>query len=541
MRGANRGRLPSMVTLVSAAVGLGLIAAGVSLIGSVVHRAAKLRQPVVLPCSAHPEHQFPVLSPLAVLEQTGMLGVLAIIEGKCGFSREHFERSVPPVIQAYAEFVQQRPAVESRRYARPGGLLMRALEVVDLALIFRRGQILPGGAAPEDIMRLEHRWTYAVLVAALLYDIGKLIAKLRITLWGADSKEPQIWTPLSGSMQECGAARYSIDFASKGECDDQLPQKLAVFLFQRWVTGDVLSWLSADRELMSELMPTLSGDPACGSGAIKALVLRADAESVNRDLLLGLREGDRSAGPIHHIAIPNSADERAPVENAIAVIEDTATSAGNGADVHPANGAPPVTEEHLDDAEELPHDCKSKSAVNHVGLTAPRPQLLPPVVPALPSLSDSGNSTVPPEAALRFMSWLQAGLADGTLTFNQTGAMVHFVAEGMLLVSPRIFQCFAKAFGEDGRGAVSSASGEKKDLGLAIQKQWLRADWHMRGGKGASILPYQVLRAGKPPARISGVVVIDPQRFVNPVPPANPHVVKVADCVEGVREHGLST
>ena len=77
------------------------------------------------------------------------------------------------------------------------------------------------------------------------------------------------------------------------------------------------------------------------------------------------------------------------------------------------------------------------------------------VVPALPSLSGSENATVPPEAALRFMSWLQAGLADGTLTFNQAGAMVHFVAEGMLLVSPRIFQCFAKAFGED---VVASAA-----------------------------------------------------------------------------------
>ena len=62
----------------------------------------------------------------------------------------------------------------------------------------------------------------------------------------------------------------------------------------------------------------------------------------------------------------------------------------------------------------------------------------------------------------------------------------------------------------------------------------------MRGEKGISILPYQVLRAGKPPARISGVVVMDPQRFVNPVPPDNPHVVKVTDCIEGLREHGLS-
>lgn len=196
----------------------------------------------------------------------------------------------------------------------------------------------------------------------------------------------------------------------------------------------------------------------------------------------------------------------------------------------------------MDDVEELTDDAKSKSAVNQIKLMAPKPQLLPPVSPALPVPSRSGSkdANAPPEAALRFMSWLQAGLADGTLTFNQAGAMVHFVREGMLLVSPRIFQRFAKAFGEDGRGAVSSASPEKKDLGIGIQRQWLKAGWHIRGEKGINILPYQVLRGEKPAARISGVVIADPQRFVSPVPPANPHVVKVADSVEGVREHGLS-
>ena len=33
------------------------------------------------------------------------------------------------------------------------------------------------------------------------------------------------------------------------------------------------------------------------------------------------------------------------------------------------------------------------------------------------------------------MAWLQQGLADGTLPVNVAGALVHFVPEGMLLVS----------------------------------------------------------------------------------------------------------
>lgn len=50
------------------------------------------------------------------------------------------------------------------------------------------------------------------------------------------------------------------------------------------------------------------------------------------------------------------------------------------------------------------------------------------------------------------MAWLQQGLADGTLPVNVAGALVHFVPEGMLLVSPRIFREFATRFGDDSNG-----------------------------------------------------------------------------------------
>ena len=42
-----------------------------------------------------------------------------------------------------------------------------------------------------------------------------------------------------------------------------------------------------------------------------------------------------------------------------------------------------------------------------------------------------------------FWMWLAAGLADGSIAVNQSGAPVHFVAQGMLLVSPAIFRDYA--------------------------------------------------------------------------------------------------
>jgi hypothetical protein len=97
-----------------------------------------------------------------------------LIRIKMGWAREVFEPVVRPVIEGYAAFVYGLPATESRPQADSGApsgaRFTHALQVGSRALDFRRGQILPRGAAPEVIGAQAHRWTYAVFVAALLHD-----------------------------------------------------------------------------------------------------------------------------------------------------------------------------------------------------------------------------------------------------------------------------------------------------------------------------------------------------------------------------------
>ena len=87
-----------------------------------------------------------------------------------GWAREVFEPVVRPVIDGYAAHLQGLPATESLLHAATGARFTHALQVGSRALDFRRGQILPRGAAPEVIGAQAHRWTYAVFVAALLHD-----------------------------------------------------------------------------------------------------------------------------------------------------------------------------------------------------------------------------------------------------------------------------------------------------------------------------------------------------------------------------------
>jgi hypothetical protein len=375
-----------------------------------------------------------------------------LIRIKMGWAREVFEPVVRPVIEGYAAFVHGLPATESRPQAnsgaRSGARFTHALQVGSRALDFRRGQILPRGAAPEVIGAQSHRWTYAVFVAALLHDTRQ--------------------------------------------------EGLAEELLNRCVPPLVLEWLAAAPALMRELVAFLSGDGLAPTGAISELVRRAAGQSPSRDL--------RPSGRVD----PN-AQEAAPVANPLPV------KAGGDVD-GPATDSNPT--EALDEPALADEETEYLEAVDDDPPESASPSSRKSTV------ADSGLAQAP-DAAHRFMAWLQQGLVDGTLPVNVAGALVHFVPEGMLLVSPRIFREFATRFGADGSSIGPTPAAGDPDIGKSIQRQFLRAGWHRRAGKGVNILSYQVVRGERTVSQLSGVVIPNPERFIHPVPAINPVLVRL--------------
>lgn len=164
----------------------------------------------------------------------------------------------------------------------------------------------------------------------------------------------------------------------------------------------------------------------------------------------------------------------------------------------------------------------------------PRPVVLPSSAP--PSL---GKAKEPSLLAIRFIEWLQAGLAEGSIKHNELHAPVHFVEQGMALVSPLIFREYAAQHGESLDGEQDSANqrpAESTRLGLVVQREVIRAAWHAPAPGGLNVWAFQVKRKGSGRAsRLSAVVLRDPQRWVMPVPPPNPYltVAPPADTAEG--------
>lgn len=160
-----------------------------------------------------------------------------------------------------------------------------------------------------------------------------------------------------------------------------------------------------------------------------------------------------------------------------------------------------------------------------------------PVVPhdakVMPDITKGKKVKPPTNAALKFMRWIQDGLADGSMSYNRADAKIHFMEEGMALVSPMIFREFAQKFGEDGMGVPSNKSPD--NLGDGIQRHVTNAGWHIQvGPKKWNIVKYRIIgMTGGGQKIISTVVIKDPSQFINPVPENNPCLIKIDNPLEG--------
>ncbi len=639
-----------------------------------------------------PPGWIPVLSAQDILQRSQALTRLPRIQERMGLTRAAWERDCLTVIDRLAEFVQMLPASESHHHAHPGGLIEHTLECAEYALELRRGQLLPPGAAPEDMARHEHRWTYGVFLAALLHDIGKPLSDLRVST--RSDRGEGVWTPLAGSLVEAGAAYYRVDFVEGRQYGTH--SRLAATLLQKLIPQPTLLWLSEDRALVQELTEFLGGEAK--DGTLAGVVRQADGESVRRNLLSGPRtrfataravplierlmealrrmlvEGSRlplnrsgAAGWVYEgdlwfvskrladevrsyleqsesgagipgpdmndrlfdvwqeygALIPNPATggaiwrvqvegERyqhvltvlrfplsklysdpssypAPLAGRVVVLEQGQEGTPENP---PAAGAPPqeappalvqqsaslaqsntgpapaarpamqIRQESASspalqpisplvqptdtlgagESEYLPQDdyLADNDSVEAVADSPPpdiRPTRVKPM--ELPVAPRTRNGATVPEAAQRFMAWVQQGLVSGSLAYNESGAMVHFVAEGMFLASPRIFREFAQEFGETGDGTPSDKEGDR--LGTGIQREVIRAGWHLMGKNKTNVLKYQVLRRnGKGGGLLTGLVIKEPARFVSPLPKPNPHLVPFEEDKAGAKPAGAA-
>lgn len=203
-----------------------------------------------------------------------------------------WERDLLPAVHRYAEFVQLMPASESHHHAHVGGLLSHTLEMTLAAMTWRNGHFFPEGASVEEMDAQRDEWTYVVFFAALLHDVGKIMADLRINWICTGIGAPLRWVPMSGPLtamvQSRRGGEYLVEFTPKSARDYAAHSRLAAILLQQVAPATALSFLARRPQAFEALTQYLSGSDK--SSMLAQLVRKADQTSTQQALANGSRE-----------------------------------------------------------------------------------------------------------------------------------------------------------------------------------------------------------------------------------------------------------
>jgi len=325
---------------------------------------------------------------------------VALLRARLAFPGEVFDVLVEPMILGVAGCL---PPARCGDAVADTQSLGRTLRLALRALAIRRDRILPPNAPPERVGKLAHRWSYAVLLAALLSD-----------RYGPGSVAPD--RQYEGVVPELGRL-----------------------------------WIEEDPAVSLALADVLAGRDGPGN-AIAAIL---------RETFSGRSD----------YAAPSGTSPRQHLATAI----------------DPAAASVPV-----------PVQEASPSG-------------------ALATHASQASLSAPPLPEL--FGWLRDGLTGGSIEINTRTALVHHVPEGLLLVSPGIFRSFLAWQGDD----ANSQEALKR-----LQRSVLKARWHLVGADGASVPGYAWTKNGKATARVHGIVIEQPQRLLDPLPPINPRLVRIA-------------
>ncbi|MGQ0620620.1 MAG: MobH family relaxase [Panacagrimonas sp.] len=131
-------------------------------------------------------------------------------------------------------------------------------------------------------------------------------------------------------------------------------------------------------------------------------------------------------------------------------------------------------------------------------------------VDAEPTAPIKGESVV---GNNKFLAWLSEGIVSGRLKTNAPDARVHYVSDGLFLVSPAVFRDFA--------GVESWAS---------VQKEMLELRLHLKTPKETNVWSYRVVGPSKKGALLRGIVIPSPETTMGIViTRVNPILQKVVD------------
>lgn len=204
---------------------------------------------------------------------------LAPIRDDVGVGEEAWNSLYASLYLSYAEFVQALPASEAHHHRGAGGMLEHGIEVSAIAARACDRSLLPpaGGNGRRVSSNQQEQWAYAVVMASLLHDIGKVLVDMQIKLYDAKQGGLGLWLPLTGPMTRIAkASHYSVHYRPQRKY--HLHEQCSQLLITHIAPPRGMFWLMSDLKLFSCFIAAVSGNLE-NAGVVGEIVRAADGAS----------------------------------------------------------------------------------------------------------------------------------------------------------------------------------------------------------------------------------------------------------------------
>ena len=127
------------------------------------------------------------------------------------------------------------------------------------------------------------------------------------------------------------------------------------------------------------------------------------------------------------------------------------------------------------------------------------------------------------------MAWVAHAVGSGELKYNEDKALVHFVPEGCLILSPEIFRRFVELHKDIPESPVVHLVAEHAGGAFKrLQNELAQSGWTARAGD-ENLHPYAFVKADGSLSRPASFFLLpQPELFWNPVPQPNQRIQAVA-------------
>jgi hypothetical protein len=132
---------------------------------------------------------------------------------------------------------------------------------------------------------------------------------------------------------------------------------------------------------------------------------------------------------------------------------------------------------------------------------------------------------MPSPAAQAFLAWLAQSVGTGELRYNEDAAMVHFVPEGALLLSPEIFRRFLEVHRTVADGPIADLRAAHGDNAYKrLQNELAKSGFTLRNGD-ENLHYFQFVKADGSLSRTASFYLLkQPELLWNPVPSPNTRI-----------------